>query len=109
MKKNASEINFNTTPEVVEMHGGNVDVAIDARFPEKYFSTKAVVVATPVLKTPTGDIEFEPITLQGEKVTANNKVINYKAGGKMTYKGNLPYNADMRLSELMLNVVASKG
>ena len=27
----------------------------------------------------------------------------------MTYKGNLPYNADMRLSELMLNVVASKG
>lgn len=109
MKKNASNINFTTSPEVVEMHGGNVDIAIDARFPEKYFNTKAVVVATPVLKTPAGDVEFEPVTLQGEKVTANNKVINYKAGGKMSYKGNLPYNEDMRLSELMLNMVASKG
>ncbi len=108
MKKNASKISFSTTPEVVEMHGGNVEVAIDARFPEKYFGTKAVVVATPVLKTPAGDVEFEPITLQGEKVTANNKVINYKSGGKMAYKGNLPYHKDMRLSELMLNMVASK-
>lgn len=109
MKKNASGISFNTSPEVVEMHGGNVDIAIDARFPEKYFNTKAVVVATPVLKTPTGNVEFEPVTLQGEKVTANNKVINYKAGGKLSYKGNLPYNTDMRLSELELNIVASKG
>ena len=109
MKKNASEINFKTTPDVVEMHGGNVDVAIDARFPEKYFNTKAVVVATPVLKTPSGDVEFEPVTLQGEKVTANNKVINFKSGGKMSYKGNVPYKDEMRLSELMINVVASKG
>ncbi len=109
MKKNASDINLKATPEVVEMHGGNVDIAIDARFPEKYFNTKAVVVATPVLKTPTGDIEFEPITLQGEKVTANNKVINYKAGGKMSYKGSLPYENGMKLSELVVNLVASKG
>ncbi len=109
MKKNASEINFNTTPDVVEMHGGDVDIAIDARFPEKYFSTKAVVVVTPVLKTPAGEIEFEPVTLQGEKVTANNKIINFKSGGKMTYKGNLPYQEDMRVSELVLNLVASKG
>ena len=109
MKKNASDIGFETTPEVVEMHGGNVDIAIDARFPEKYFNAKAVVVATPVLKTPAGDVEFEPVTLQGEKVTANNKVINYKAGGRMSYKGTVPYNEDMRLSELMVNMIASKG
>ena len=109
MKKNASTIGFETTPEVLEMHGGNVDIAIDARFPEKYFNAKAVVVATPVLKTPAGDVEFDPVTLQGEKVTANNKVINYKAGGRMSYKGSVPYNKDMRLSELMVNMVASKG
>jgi len=109
MKKNASGINLQTTPEIVEMHGGNVDIAIDARFPEKYFNKKAVVVATPVLKTPAGDMEFEPVTLQGEKVTANNKVINYTSGGKMSYKGNLPYKEDMRLSELYLNMTASKG
>ena len=86
MKKDASNISFTTTPEVVEMHGGNVDIAIDARFPEKYFNTKAVVVATPVLKTPSGDVEYEPVTLQGEKVTANNKVINFKAGGSLNKK-----------------------
>ena len=109
MKKNASDINLKTIPEVVEMHGGNVDIAIDARFPEKYFNTKAVVVVTPVLKTSGGDIEFEPLTLQGEKVTANNKVINYKAGGKMSYKGNIPYQDGMKMSELVLKLVASKG
>lgn len=109
MKKNAANIKFEVTPEVVEMHGGNVDVTIDARFPEKYFNKKAVVVATPVLKTPNGDVEFKPVTMQGEKVTANNKVINFKAGGKMAYKGVVPYTEDMRLSELQVKLQASKG
>lgn len=109
MKKNAANIKFDVTPEVVEMHGGNVDVSIDARFPEKYFNKKAVIVATPVLKTPAGEIEFKPVTLQGEKVTANNKVVNFKAGGKMSFKGVVPYTVDMRLSELQIKLVASKG
>jgi len=109
MKKNAADIKFDVTPEVVEMHGGNVDVSIDARFPEKYFSKKAVIVATPVLKTSNGVVEFKPVTLQGEKVTANNKVINYKAGGKLSYKGVVPYTEAMRLSELQLQVEASQG
>ncbi|MBT3242792.1 MAG: lipoprotein [Bacteroidetes bacterium] len=109
MKKNAANIKFNVTPEVVEMHGGTVDVSIDARFPEKYFAKKAVVVATPVLKTPDGVIEFKPVTLQGEKVTANNKVINFKSGGKLTYKGSIPYTDAMRLSELQVKLEASQG
>jgi tetratricopeptide (TPR) repeat protein len=109
MKKNAANIKFDVTPEVVEMHGGNVDVSIDARFPEKYFDKKVVVVATPVLKTADGEVEFKPVTLQGEKVTANNKVINYKAGGKLSYKGVVPYSEAMRLSELQMKMEASKG
>lgn len=109
MKKNAANIKFDVTPEVVEMHGGNVDVTIDARFPEKYFNKKAVVVATPILKTSDGVVEFKPVTMQGEKVTANNKVINFKAGGKMSYKGVVPYSEVMRLSELQVKMVASKG
>lgn len=109
MKKNAADIKFSVTPEVAEMHGGNVDVSIDARFPAKYFSKKAVVVATPVLKTPDGVIEFKPVTMQGEKVTANNKVINFKSGGKMVYKGVVPYTKGMRLSELQMRMEASQG
>jgi tetratricopeptide (TPR) repeat protein len=109
MKKNAANIKFDVTPEVVEMHGGNVDVSIDAKFPEKYFDKKAVVVATPVLKTSDGVVEFKPVSLQGEKVTANNKVINFKAGGKLSYKGVVPYSEAMRLSELQMNMKATKG
>jgi len=109
MKKNAANIKFDVTPEVVEMHGGNVDVSIDARFPEKYFNKKAVIVATPVMKTPEGVIEFKPVTMQGEKVTANNKVINFKSGGKMVYKGVIPYTDGMRLSELQIQIEASQG
>ncbi len=109
MKKNAGNIKFDVTPEIVEMHGGTVDVSIDARFPEKYFAKKAVVVATPVLKSADGEVEFKPVTLQGEKVTANNKVINFKSGGKLAYKGNVPYDNAMRVSELQIKLEASQG
>ena len=55
MKKNADQINFQVTPEVLETHGGDVDVAIDGRFPESYFNRKVTLVATPVLKYDGGE------------------------------------------------------
>jgi len=109
MKKNASDIKYEVNPGVLEMHGGQVDLAINARFPVKYFDKKAVVVATPVLKTPQGEVEYKPVTLQGEKVTANNKVINYTSGGRLSYQSTVPYNKEMRVSELVLKMKASKG
>lgn len=107
MKKNASGIKYEVTPELLEMHSGNVNLALEARFPENYFNKKAVVVATPVLKTSSGDVEYKPLTLQGESITANNKVINYKSGGKVNYEGTVPYSKDMRSSELVMKVEAS--
>lgn len=107
MKKNASGIKYEVKPEVLEMHGGNVALSIEARYPEKFFNKKAVVVATPVLKTPAGDVEYRSLTLQGEKVTANNKVVNYASGGKVTYEGTVPYTKEMRQSELIMKVEAS--
>jgi len=107
MKKSASGIKYEVKPEVLEMHGGNVALSLEARYPEKFFNKKAIVVATPVLKTPTGEVEFKPLTLQGEKVTANNKVVNYASGGKVTYEGTVPYTKDMRQSELIVKVEAS--
>jgi Tfp pilus assembly protein PilF len=107
MKKNASGIKYEVKPEVLEMHAGNVNLALEASYPAKYFNKKAVVVATPVLKTPSGEVEYKPLNLQGEKVTANNKVVNYKTGGKVTYEGTVPYTNDMRQSELMIKVEAS--
>jgi tetratricopeptide (TPR) repeat protein len=107
MKKSASGIKYEVKPELLEMHGGNVALKLDASYPEKFFNKKAVVVATPVLKTPSGEVEFKPLTLQGEKVTDNNKVVKYSSGGKVSYEGTVPYTKEMRQSELVLKVEAS--
>jgi tetratricopeptide (TPR) repeat protein len=107
MKKNASGIKYEVKPAVLEMHGGTVNLAIEASYPEKFFNKKAIVVATPVLKTPAGEVEYAPISMQGEKVTANNKVVNYKSGGKVSYTGTVPYTKEMRQSELIVKVEAS--
>jgi tetratricopeptide (TPR) repeat protein len=109
MKKNANKINFKTTPEVLETHAGNVDVAVDGKFPAKYFNKKATLVATPVLKYEGGEKAFEPVTLQGEKVDANNKLIRYKSGGSFDYKGTIPFTQEMHMSNLEMRIKASKG
>lgn len=109
MKKNANLINFKTTPEILETHAGKVDVAIDGKFPAKYFNKKAIMVATPVLKYEGGEKAFEPVTLQGEKVDANNKVITLANGGSFAYKDAVPYAEAMRLSTLELRITASQG
>lgn len=108
MKKNAHTIRYEVTPGVIEMHGDKVDITIDARFPEKYFNKNVTVVATPVLKFEGGEKPFKTITLQGEKVEANNKVINFQSGGKFSYKATLPYSNDMKVSDLVLKLEATK-
>ena len=109
MKKNADQISFKVTPEVLEEHAGNVDVAINGVFPSKYFNKKATIVATPVLTYEGGETAYEPVTVQGEKVSGNAKVIAYRNGGNFSYKDVVPYTTDMRKSELILRMTASKG
>ncbi|HZL10384.1 MAG TPA: hypothetical protein VFC65_10330 [Prolixibacteraceae bacterium] len=109
MKKDANLINFKTTPEILETHAGKVDVAIDGKFPEKYFNKKVTMVATPVLTYEGGEKAFEPVTFQGEKVDANNKVITLSNGGSFAYENFVAYKDSMRLSILELRINVSKG
>jgi len=109
MKKNADKISYDVTPEVLEAHGGEVDLAVQGRIPEKYFVKKATVVATPVLTYEGGEKAYTPYTLQGEKVEANNKVISYNEGGSFSYNGTIPFEDAMRRSELEIRITASKG
>lgn len=109
MKKNADQIQYKVTPEVLESHAGKVNFDIDTRFPAKYFDKKATVVATPVLKYADGSTNFTPATVQGESVKANNKVINYSGGGSVSYKDGIAYDKAMSVSELYMNMTASKG
>lgn len=109
MKKNADQIQFKVTPELLETHASEVDLAIDSRFPAKYFNKKATIVATPVLKYEGGETTFSPVTVQGEKVEANNKVIGFTTGGSVSYKDAVDYNSAMSKSELYVNITASIG
>ncbi len=109
MKKNADQIQFKVTPDVLESHAGKVNFNIDTRYPAKYFNKKATIVATPVLKYAEGNTNFAPATVQGESVKANNKVINYTSGGSVSYKDATDYNKAMAKSELYINMTASQG
>ena len=109
MKKNADQINFKVTPEVLESHAGQVSVAVDGRFPSKYFNKKVILTATPVLKYEGGSTTLDPVTVQGESVEANNKVISYNSGGNLSYNDKFPYKPEMSKSELFVNMKASKG
>jgi Flp pilus assembly protein TadD len=109
MNKKAEEVNYTVTPEVLEEHGGKVDVTVKVQIPEKYFDKKVSLEATPVLVYDGGETAFEPYTLQGESVDGNAKVISYTNGGSFTYTGSVPYNDNMRVSDLVVKVKASKG
>ena len=107
MKKEAGDIKYEVTPKVLEAHGGLVNVTIKGTFPEKYFNKKATLAVTPVLTYAGGETAFEKVqVLQGEKVTANNKVITY-TGGDFTYTDKVPYKDAMKMSELVLRTTAT--
>ena len=108
MKKNADQINFKVTPEVLEAHASEVAVAIDTRFPAKYFNKKVTLTATPVLKYDGGETAYDPVSVQGESVDANNKVISYN-GGSVNYKDAVSYDKAMAKSELYVNIKATQG
>lgn len=109
MKNNADQIQYRVTPEVLETHAGKVDLGVDGRFPAKYFNKKATLVITPVLKYDGGETAFSPVTVQGEKVMGNNRVISYTSGGNVAYKDATNFSDAMRLSELEVRIRASKG
>ncbi|RUT78449.1 tetratricopeptide repeat protein [Ancylomarina longa] len=109
MKKEASNIKYQVTPEVLEAHADMVDVKVTVNIPAKYFNKSAVVVATPVLKYDGGEKAFASKTLQGEKVQGNNTVVPFEIGKTITYTGKIPYENAMRISDLEVRMTASKG
>jgi len=109
MKKDAGKMSYSVVPEMLETNNGKVDIALQGRIPEKYFLKRASIIATPVLKTTEGEKFYEPFFLQGESVKANNKVISYSDGGSVSYKGSIPFEYEMRKSELVLKIRATMG
>jgi tetratricopeptide (TPR) repeat protein len=109
MKKAAEDVKYTVTPQVLEAHAGKVNVDIKVQIPEKYFDKKVVLEATPVLVYEGGETAFAPVRLQGESVEGNDKVISYTSGGSVSYTGSVPYNANMRVSDLVVRIKGTKG
>jgi len=107
MVKDSNLVGYQVTPEVLEMHGGEVDYSINVNYPAKYFNKKAVVTLTPVLKYEGGETTLEPLVLQGEDVTENNKPISFDNGGSGSTSGSFTYEDPMMMSELYFNVNAA--
>jgi Flp pilus assembly protein TadD len=104
MVSDADLVAYKVTPEVLEMHGGEVDVAVEVTYPAKYFNKKAILTMTPVVVYDGGETELKKIVVQGEDVTENNKVINYTTGGKEKVSDSFEYSPDMMLSELFVRI-----
>ncbi len=109
MAEKAKDIKYTVNPSPLEMHAGKVAVDIKGTVPPKYFDKKALLVSTPVLKYATGETEMKSKTLQGEKYEDNNEVISWTEGGSFSYQDTLDYTDDMRIADLEIRAVASKG
>jgi tetratricopeptide (TPR) repeat protein len=78
------------------MHGDSVRVKVNLTLPEKGIKKKAYAEITPSL----GSHALKPLTIVGEKATANGTVIPYKPGGTVVYEDVVAYSPDMKVSEL---------
>ncbi|MDX2415677.1 MAG: hypothetical protein QNK33_10850, partial [Bacteroidales bacterium] len=107
MKKSASDVKYDVVPEVLEAHGGVVEVTVKGTFPEKYFDKNTVLEATPVLTYEGGETAFKSVNVQGENVQENNEVIRY-TGGNFTYTDKVDYVDGMMVSDLVLKVKATR-
>lgn len=108
MKKNADLVKYEVTPQVLETHGGLVAATVKATYPEKYFDKNTTLKITPVLVWEGGEEVFDqPLVAQGEQVQANNKAVNW-TGGSVNWSGEVSYIPEMKVSEFMLRVEASK-
>jgi tetratricopeptide (TPR) repeat protein len=107
MVKNADLVNYSVDPEVLEMHGGEVDATVTVKYPAKFFNKKAIVTLTPILKYEGGQKELEPLVVQGQDVTENYKTISYDNGGTEQTTLSFPYEDAMMKSELVVSITGA--
>jgi tetratricopeptide (TPR) repeat protein len=99
------DLDYTVTPDPLEMHGDSVRVKVDITLPEKGIKKKAYAEITPMI----GEQALKPVTIVGEKATANGRVVSYKPGGRVVYEDMVPYSSDMEVSELTISGKVFKG
>ncbi len=99
------DLQYEVTPKTLEMHGDSVRVSVDVNFPVKGIRKKVSAEITPLL----GTTALKTITFQGEKVTGNGNVIQFKPGGKITYSDIIAYKPEFEDTQLKVTGSFSKG
>ncbi|MFP4469874.1 MAG: TPR end-of-group domain-containing protein [Bacteroidales bacterium] len=106
MAKNYNAIDYEVTPEVLEVKGGEVSFTVKGDVPPKYFNKKAAVLFQPYVQYNGDEYMLKPMILKGENVSGEGTTINYANGGTFTYSATFNYQPKMRVSELMAELVA---
>ncbi len=102
MVKNADLVKAESSPEILECVNNQINSNYTITFPKKYFLKKAILKVTPTMVFDNSKIEYNDLWLQGEKVTDNNHVVNYKEGDSFTRQIVIPYKEGMEKSTLEL-------
>ena len=103
-------LEFKVTPKQVEVHAGTIDIELEVKIPEKYFQRTAEADFRAVLAKSNNSeskVFFDPIKLQGEKISSNGKTIGYVTGGSFIYKSSLKYSEEMADYSLFVTANAS--
>lgn len=100
---------FTLNPSPLEVVGENVPGNVQGKFPGSYFVKNAELTVTPVLSFDGKELKGLPVTVQGEKVRANNPVINFEYGGSMTVPVNYTFEPGMEDATVSLNFTAKQG
>ncbi|MBW6491539.1 MAG: outer membrane beta-barrel protein [Lentimicrobium sp.] len=103
MEKNYGLVKYETTPDPLVKVGDTVCVNVKVIFPEKYFAKKAAMNFQPELKYAGTTRALKPVNFQGEDVSGDGIVINYKNGGTYTYVDCIPYEPGMNVSDLVVS------
>lgn len=102
MAKHIDKVYISATPEILEVKGNTITVTINAEFPRRYFSKKAVMNITPVLIYEDGETELPSMNFIGEKVNGDGVVVSKKYGGTYSYTMTIPYDDEMYNSLLIV-------
>ncbi|MGB0886974.1 MAG: tetratricopeptide repeat protein [Vicingaceae bacterium] len=105
MVKRQGEVNYELTPNPLEMHSDSIAISLTGSFPEKYFNKKVSATVTPVLIYGENSESFEPLKLKGEVSEAEGTTINFEKGGSFSHSVAIPYKEGMHDAILELRVV----
>lgn len=104
MVKRQGEVNYELTPNPVEMHGDSIAISLNGSFPEKYFNKKVSATVTPVIVYGENSESFDVLNLKGEDSEEEGSTINYEKGGSISHTAKIPYKEGMETAVVELRV-----